>query len=56
MRCIDLIAQFELEINKLDDALNKPVTDDSIFWINQAIMKFVKERFNSNLPHRTSYE
>lgn len=56
MRCIDLIAQFELEINKLDDALNKPVTDDSIFWINQAIMKFVKERFNGNLPHRTSYE
>ena len=56
MRCIDLIAQFELEINKLDDALNKPITDDSIFWINQAIMKFVKERFNGNLPHRTSYE
>lgn len=56
MRCIDLIAQFELEINKLDDSINKPVTDDSIFWINQAIMKFVKERFNGNLPHLTSYE
>lgn len=56
MRNVDLIAQFELEINKLDDAINKPVTDDSIFWINQAVMKFVKERFNGNLPHRTSYE
>lgn len=56
MRCIDLIAAFELEINKLDNALQKPVTDDSIYWLNQAVMKFVKERFNGNLPHRTSYE
>lgn len=56
MRCIDLIAAFELEINKLDDILNKPVTDDSIYWINQAVMKFVKERFNGNAPKRTSYE
>ena len=56
MRCIDLIASFELEINKLDDALNKPVTDDSIYWINQAVMKFVKDRFNGNAPKRTSYE
>ena len=56
MKCIDLIASFELEINKLDDALDKPVTDDSLYWINQAIMKFVKDRFNGNAPKRTSYE
>lgn len=56
MRCIDIIAAFELEINKLDDSLNKPVTDDSLYWINQAIMKFVKDRFNGNAPKRTSYE
>lgn len=56
MRCIDLIAAFELEINKLDNALEKPVTDDSIYWINQAVMKFVKERFNGSAPHYTSYE
>ena len=56
MRCIDLIASFELEINKLDDAIDKPVTDDSLYWINQAIMKFVKDRFNGNAPKRTSYE
>ena len=56
MKCIDLIASFELEINKLDDALDKPVTDDSIYWINQAVMKFVKDRFNGNAPKRTSYE
>lgn len=56
MRNVDLIAAFELEINKLDDTLNKPVTDDSLYWINQAIMKFVKDRFNGNAPKRTSYE
>jgi hypothetical protein len=55
-RGIDLIAGFELEINKLDDALDKPVTDDSVYWINQAIYKFVKDRFNGNAPKRTSYE
>lgn len=56
MRCIDLIAAFELEINKLNNATEKPATDDSIYWINQAIMKFVKERFNGSAPHYTSYE
>lgn len=56
MRCIDLIASFELEINRLDDALEKPVTDDSLYWINQAVMKFTKDRFNGNAPKRTSYE
>lgn len=56
MRCIDIIASFELEINKLDDAISKPVTDDTLYWINQAVFKFVKERFNGNAPHRTSYE
>ena len=56
MRCIDIIASFELEINKLDDNLGKPVTDDSLYWINQGVMKFVKDRFNGNAPKRTSYE
>ena len=56
MKGVDLIASFELEINKLDDALNKPLTDDSLYWINQGIMKFVKDRFNGNAPKRTSYE
>lgn len=56
MRTIDLIASFELEINKLDDILEKPATDDSLYWINQGAMKFTKERFNGNAPKRTSYE
>lgn len=56
MRRYDILTAFELEINKLDDAINKPVTDDSIYWLNQAILKFIKERFNGNAPHYTSYE
>lgn len=56
MRCIDLIAAFELEINKIDDSLEKPLTDDTIYWLNQAVVKFVKDRFNGNAPKRTSYE
>lgn len=56
MRCVDILASFELEINKLNDALDKPVTDDSLYWINQAVVKFVKDRFNGNAPKRTSYE
>lgn len=56
MRCIDIIASFELEINKIDDLLDKPVTDDSLYWLNQAINKFVKLRFNRDFVHHTSYE
>ena len=56
MKGVDILAAFELEINKIDDALNKPATDDSLYWLNQALFKFVKERFNGNVPKRTSYE
>ena len=56
MKGIDILTAFELEINKLDDTLQKPLTDDSIYWINQAVVKFVKDRFNGNAPKRTSYE
>lgn len=56
MKGVDILAGFELEINKINDTLQKPLTDDSLYWINQAIAKFVKDRFNGNAPKRTSYE
>jgi hypothetical protein len=56
MRTIDLIASFELEINKIDNIVEKPNTDDSLYWLNQGIVKFTKDRFNGNAPKRTSYE
>lgn len=56
MRGVDILAAFELEINKIDNTMEKPLTDDSLYWLNQAIVKFVKDRFNGNAPKRTSYE
>ena len=56
MRGVDILAAFELEINKIDDTMEKPLTDDSLYWLNQAVVKFVKDRFNGNAPKRTSYE
>ena len=56
MRAVDLIVSFELEINKLDDAIAKPVTDDSLYWINQAMIRFVKRRFHMSTTSPEVYE
>ena len=56
MRNVDILAAFEREINKLDSVVDKPSTDDSLFWINQGVGKFVKTRFNGDPVHDTSYE
>lgn len=56
MKQVEILANFEREINKLDDVISKPSTDDSLYWLNQAVYKFCKTRFNGNLPHLTSYE
>ena len=56
MTNIQILAAFEREINQIDDTLNKPATDDSLYWLNQAVYKFCKTRFNGNAPHFTSYE
>ena len=56
MKGLNILASFELEINKIDDTMEKPLTDDSLYWLNQAVVKFVKDRFNGNAPKRTSYE
>ena len=56
MTNIEIIANFEREINKIDDAVNKPATEDSLFWLNQGIAKFIKLRFNGDFVHKTGYE
>lgn len=56
MRGADIIAAFELEINKLDDVIQKPITDDSVYWINQGIFRFVKDGFSGNTKNHISYE
>ena len=32
MTNIQILAAFEREINQIDDTLNKPATDDSLYW------------------------
>lgn len=56
MRYIDILASFETEINQINDTVNKPATDDSLFWLNQAVAKFVKQRFSGDPVHNLSYE
>lgn len=56
MKYITILTSFETEINQLDNELTKPATDDSLFWLNQSINKFVKTRFNGDYTHKTGYE
>jgi hypothetical protein len=34
MKYVDILKSFELEINMLDNTIEKPATDDSLFWLN----------------------
>ena len=56
MKNVEILANYEREINKLNDAIGKPSTEDSLFWLNQAAAKFVKLRFNGDFVHKTGYE
>ena len=56
MTSLTILESFEREINQLDNELTKPSTDDSLFWINQSINKFIKTRFNGDFAHKTGYE
>lgn len=56
MKNIEILTAFETEINLLDNELEKPSTDDSLFWLNQSALKFVKLRTNGDPAHKTGYE
>lgn len=56
MTNIEILIAFETEINQLNNELTKPSTDDSLFWLNQSVNKFVKIRFNGDFIHREGYE
>lgn len=55
MKYIDILEAFETETGVINQ-VEKPLTSDSLFWLNQAVDKFVKLRFNTDQVHRTSYE
>lgn len=48
MKYIDLQSSFELEINKLDDGLNKPKSLDTEYFLNAGLDKFWKTRYSQN--------
>lgn len=56
MKYIDILVGFETEIGLINDIVNKPATDDSLFWLNQAVAKFIKLRFNGDFAHKMGYE
>ena len=56
MTNLEIVTNYEREINKLDDTFGKPDTSDSLYWLNQAVNNFIKLRFNGDFTHRTSYE
>lgn len=56
MRYIDLQVAFELEINKLDEGLTKPKSDDIEYWLNVGLDKFVKTRYSGVNTKGESFE
>lgn len=56
MRKIEILTAFETEINQIDNEVTKPSTDESLYWLNQSVYKFVKLRFNGDTVRGTGYE
>ena len=56
MTQVEILKAFETEIGLINDSINKPLTEDSVYWLNQAISKFVKLRFNGDLVHKQGFE
>ena len=56
MTQVEILKAFETEIGLINDSINKPLTEDSVYWLNQAISKFIKLRFNGDLVHKQGFE
>lgn len=55
-RFIDLQEAFEIELNVLDDGLNKPKSMDTEWWLNRGLEKFWKTRYSGLNPKQTGFE
>lgn len=53
---IDLQESFEMELNVLDDGLNKPKSMDTEWWLNKGLEKFWKTRYSGLNTKKTSFE
>lgn len=47
---------FERELNVFYKALEKPTSDTTFYWLNQAVVKFVKTRYSGTNAKTTSFE
>lgn len=56
MKYIQLQESFEIELNKLDDGLDKPKTMITEYFLNTALDKFWKSRYSLNNFKRESFE
>ena len=56
MRCIDLHEAFEIELNVLDDGLNKPKSMDTEWWLNKGLEKFWKTRYSGVNAKQLGFE
>lgn len=56
MKYIDLHEAFEIELNVLDDGLNKPKSMDIEWWLNKGLEKFWKTRYSGLNTKKTGFE
>lgn len=56
MKYIELQEAFEREINMLDNDLEKPMSTDTEYWLNQGLEKFYKTRYTGLNFKRTGFE
>ena len=56
MTNVEILTNFETEVGVIDNTLEKPLTDTSLYWLNQAVAKFSKLRFNGDFVHKTGFE
>lgn len=56
MTPVEFQIAFERELNVFYDGLNKPTSDTTFYWLNQAVMKFVKTRYSGTNAKTTAFE
>ena len=56
MKFIELQEAFEIELNVLDDGLNKPKSMDTEWWLNRGLEKFWKTRYSGMNAKQIGFE
>lgn len=47
---------FERELNTQSNSAIKPMSDTTMYWINQAVMKFIKTRYSGTNARQSAFE